>query len=214
MLRRFAILPVMAAAGFIAGSGSLAFLAAALAAASATWLKRTRTSGATFYANLDPQAPDAEILLTAFQSVIAHVRQSQTFAQLRVTAFSKKAHPAFRIDVNRENDIEILGGPRRLALKQSGTWIPDHPLPLVLPHARSLTLLFEPCGAARIRVSVSDRSPNLRNALWLALAVLAAVACATDAGWLLAAVLGFAFQTYLLEQQPHGAPNDAHIQQG
>lgn len=209
MLRRFTILPVIAAAGVIAGSGCLAFLAAALAAAAATWLKLARVSAATLYANLDPLAPDAEILRTAFQKALSLVRQSQALVRLRLTAFSKEAHPTFRLDLNRENNIEIIGGRRKLALKQSGVWLPDHPLPFVLPHSHSLTLLFEPCGPTRIRVSMGDCRPNLRNGHWLALAAFAAIACAADTGWLLAAVLGFAFQAYLLEQQAHSAPNDA-----
>jgi len=214
MLRDLAILPVTAAAGLIAGGSSSAFLAAALAAASAIWFGRVCAAATpALYASLDPQKPDGSILLVAFQEALDLVRRTQRPIRLRLTAFAKTQASAFSLDLNREGDPELASGARKTALKQPGVWLPDHPLPLVLPRTRSLTLLFETCGPTRIRVSPNDGSA-LRKGAWLGLAFLAVTACALDTDWMLSAVLGFAFQIYLLEQQTRCAPNNARVKCG
>ena len=214
MLYGLTILSVTAAAGLIAGGGSVIFLAAALAAVSAAWLRRIRAaSAATLYANLDPQTPDGSILLGAFREALDLVRRTQNPVRLRLTARANASRPVFSLDLNSDGDPELACGPRRTALKQPGVWLPDHPLPLVLPRRSSLTLLFEPSGATRVRVS-PDCGHACRSGHWFGLTLLAIAACALDIGWLLAAALGFAFQAYLLEQQTHRAPNDAHVKRG
>ncbi len=211
MLRDFTILPVTAAAGLTAGGGPLVFLAAALAAAGAAWLKHLRPPGGLCFANLDPQKPESAIFLSAFRETLACARRTMRPVRLRLACCSPVARPVFRLNLSRDNDLEFSCASRTSALKQPGVWLADHPLPLVLPHTRSLTLVFETCGASRIRVSQDSGTP-CRMRHWLVLALLATVACALDLGWLLAAALGFALQTCLLEQQPQRTPQDTRVQ--
>ena len=214
MLFGLTILSVTAAAGLIAGGGAVTFLAAALAAVSATWLRRIRAAFATtLYANLDPRTPDGSILLDAFREALDRVRRTRSPVRLRLTSSAVPSCPVFSLELNREGDMDLIRSPRRVSLKRPGVWLPDHPLPLVLPRKGSLTLLFEPDGQTRIRVSQA-RASHCRSGHWLLLSLLASAACALDLGWLLAAVLGFAFQLYLLEQQTDRAPYDARVKRG
>ena len=212
MLRSCAILLAVAAAGLIAGSAPGAFLAAALAAASAAWLKRGLLASApTLYANLDPQTPDSAILLTALKEAIAVVSRTRNPLRLRLTAFTLPHHPEFRLDLNSQNDPELVCGHRKTALGRSGVWLADHPLPLVLPRSHSLTLRLTPSGRTRVRVAPDESTP-FRRASWLVLSLLVIAACLLDADWLLAATLGFAFQSGLLENQAQRTPKYQRIQ--
>ena len=212
MLRSCAILLAVAGAGLIAGSAPGAFLAAALAAASAAWLKcRLLTSVPTLYANLDPQTPDSAILLAALKEAIAVVCRTQKPVRVRLTAFLPLHHPEFRLDLNSLNDPELVCGHRKTALDLPGVWLADHPLPLVLPRSHSLTLRLTPSGQTRVRVE-PDGSTPLWRASWLALSLLTVAACVLDADRLLAATLGFAFQSGLLENQAQRTPKDQRIQ--
>lgn len=205
-----AVLSVTAAAGLTAGGEPIAFLAAALAAAAATWYRHGQLATQKLYANLDPLEPNGLILLDAFRKACELVRRTQRGVQLRITAFAHLQTGAFRIELSRDGDVELACGHRKQTLKQPGIWIPDHPLPLYLPRASSLTFACEPCGPTRIRVSLeTGRVFRTRHAVsWL---LLATAACALDTGWLLAATLGFAFQSYLLDQQAQRAPSDVRV---
>jgi len=200
-----------ACAGLIAGAEVIHFLAAALAASAAVWLKDSRSHASRCYANLDPQRPDGAVLLAALRETLSLVRRTQKPARLRLACFTPNAHPVFSLGLSRDNDLELSCDLRKSALKQPGVWLADHPLPLVLPRARSLTLVLAPCGPSRVRVSLDAGAPA-SSRHWLILALLASAACAFDFGWLLAAALGFALQTGLLEQQARRAPQDARIQ--
>jgi len=205
-----AALSVTAVAGLAAGGEPLSFLAAALAAAAAAWFGRAQLAPQELYANLDPLAPNGLVLLDAFREAFDRVRRTQGRVRLRITAFTPVPAAVFRFELSREGDLELACGHRRRAFKQPGIWLPDHPLPLLLPRGRSLTFVCEPCGPARIRVSLdAGRFVGTRHAAsWL---LLVAVSCAIDAGWLLAATLGFAFHSYLLNQQAQRTPNDVRI---
>ncbi|MEI7901988.1 MAG: hypothetical protein WCK89_17180 [bacterium] len=188
-----------AAAGLIAGAGAHTFVAASIAAAAAVWLTHIARPGArTLYANLDPQNPDSSLLLDAFQEALALIRHTRQPVRLRIAAFTRNARPIFRLNVTREADLELSSDTRRTALKQPGIWLPDHPLPLTLPHDRSITLLLEPCGPERVRASLASTATRMPH--WCLPLLLAAVACALDIDWLLAATLGFAFQTCLVRR--------------
>jgi len=206
-----ALLLATAASGLIAGAGLTTFSAAAVAAALATWLARMpRGRVRHLFANLDPLEPDGAILLEAAREALRHVRQTRQPVLLRLSAFTRTARPLFRLDLNREGDLEVCrDGSRPAALKQPAAWIADHPLPLVLPEARCVTLRLLPSGTAeRVRVSPAHTSAPPRG-LWNALALAAIAACAFDIGWLLAAALGTAFQTYLLEHHPDRSADQA-----
>ena len=190
------------------------YVAAALAAATVPWLQRVRASSVpTLYANLDPVKPDASILLDAFREALDTVSRTQRPLRVRLTAFAEGSKPVFSLDLNREGEPELACGIRKTALKRAGVWLPDHPLPLILPRTRSLTLRFDPCGPTRTRVS-PNCGAACRSGHWLGLSLLATAACAADVGWLLAAVLGFAFQAYLLDQQAQRAPSDSRVKRG
>ncbi len=211
MLRAYTVVPVTAAAGWVAGAGTGTFLAAALAAAAAAWSACRPHPGERCFTTLDPRAPDAELVLDAFRQILARVRETNRPVRLRLLARTASAGAALGLAVTPAGDVELKAGAKTHALRQPGVWLPDHPLPLRLAARRSLTLVFEPCEPRRVRVSL-PRAAACRPAHWLALSLVAAAACALDAGWLLAAALGFAFQRCLLEQQGERAPDDPEVQ--
>ncbi len=211
MLHGYAILLATAAAGIVAGADTHTFAAASVAAAMATWLtRRTSTPVQDLYANLDPDNPDGAHLLDAFREALALISRTRRPVRLRIAAFTRNARPVFRLDLNRASDLELARDSRRTALKHPGVWLPDHPLPLTLPHDRSVTLLLEPCGTGRVRASLA-RAAFRTPGHWGPPLLLAAAACALDIDWLLAAALGFTFQSYLLEHQPERAGDDPKI---
>ena len=214
MLHGYAILPATACAGLIAGAGAHTFLSAALASVMAVWLARVACQPALdLYANLDPANPDGTLLLNAFREALAHISRTGRPVRLRIAALTRSARPVFRLNLNRDADLELCCNTRRAALKHPGLWLPDHPLPLTLPHDRSLTLLLEPCGPHRVRASLA--STVVRPPCPLSVpALLAVAACVLDIDWLLAAALGFAFQACLLEHQTERAPDDPQVQRG
>lgn len=197
-----------AAAGLIAGGGPSAFFAAAVSAALATWLARV-PRGATqhLFATLDPLDPDGAIILRATREALDLIGRTRQPVLLRIAAFTSGAAPRFQLDLNREGDLEVIQDRRSPALlKRPLAWVPDHPLPLTLPHTRCLTLRLTPTDRERVRVKLAHEHAFSRG-LWVAVAMLAAAACAIDVGWLLATALGFAFQAYLLEHHPHRSYN-------
>ena len=202
----YATLLATAAAGWIAGAGTCAFLAAAVSAALAAWLARVPCRSAPrLFANLDPHEPDGALLLDALREALGLIRSTRKPVLLRISAFTRKDRAPFRFGLDREGDLEVCReGQRARALRQPGVWIADHPVPLTLPRDRCVTLSLTPAAAGRVRASLSP-ARELRGGAWLAVALLAAAACALDAGWLLAASLGFAFQACLLEHNPHRA---------
>jgi hypothetical protein len=203
MLRTLAMLSAIAAAGLISSPSAAAFLAAALAAAAAAWLLRPPPAPAEGYATLDPCKPEPAVLMQAIRQAVRRAKQEERAVSLRLTAQARGGR-ALALDLTREGDLALVGAPRRAALGLPGVWLPDHPLPLALPAAGSLTLLLEPCEGGRVRAA-SAAPRRLRARGWAALALLAAAACLLDAGWLLSAALGFAFHAYLLQQQPERA---------
>ena len=210
MLREYTLLPATAAAGLIAGPATATFLAAAPAAAAAGWLAKRPLPADLCFANLDPHTPDAAMIPDALRRALDRARQTGRAVRLRLSAPLPGASAPSRLSINAKGDAEIGGRPRAVALQRPGVWLADHPLPLHLAPARSLTLVFEPCGPERVRVSLPPVAAG-RPARWALLALLAAAACALDAGWLLAAALGFAFQSCLLQQQGERAADDPEI---
>jgi hypothetical protein len=196
----------IAATGLLAGAGFPAFLGAALGASLAAWWhRRPFFSTDRLAVTLDPnKPPDSAILLEAFRQTLARLRQSKRAARLRISAFRTSRHPQIRLDVTRDGDLEVAcDGKRARTIRHPGVWVADHPLPLVLPHTRCLTLHFTPTTGERVRVAVTSPPPHSRRT-WGAAALLAAAACACDATALFAAALGFAFQTYLLAHHAEG----------
>ena len=200
-----AILFATAVAGLIAGPDVHTFVAAALAAAGAAWFAHlARAPAQKLYANLDPKNPDGALLLGAFRTALALISQTRQPVRLRIAAFTCNARPVFRLNLNRDADLELARDTRRTPLKQPGIWLPDHPLPLTLPHDRSVTLLLKPCGAGRVRASLARTA--VRTPHWSLPLLLAISACVLDVDWLLAASLGFAFQTFLWNISPSVRP--------
>lgn len=199
-----------AAAGLIAGAGPSAFFAAAVSAALATWLARVPQSATQYlFATLDPLDPDGAIILRATREALDLIGRTRHPVLLRIAAFTRGTAPRFQLDLNREGDLEVIQDRRSPALlKRPMAWVPDHPLPLTLPHTRCLTLRFTPTDRERVRVKLAHEHAFSRG-LWVAVAMLAAAACVSDVGWLLATALGFAFQAYLLEHHPHRSHNQA-----
>lgn len=191
---------VTAAAGVLAGSRFPAFAAAALSAAAAAWFARLRHSdGFYLHVTLDPDAPDSNMLADAIREALHRLRLTQSPVTLRIAALRASPNPRLSLNLTRDGDLEILCDRKRpLALGHPGLWIADHPLPLCLPHMRSLTLRLTPAGKERLRVTCGNAASVTRNG-WVAILLTAVAACAFDIPGLLAAALGFAGQACLLE---------------
>lgn len=211
VLRDYAILLPIGAAGLIAGADAQAFLTAAVAAAAAAWFSRLGGRAADCYATLDPDRPDGATFVDALRRSVRRVRDAQTPVRLRLAPFTRRACPALQLSLRPDGDLVLSCGARTHALQLAGVWLADHPLPLRLPQRRSLTLRLEPCGAGRVRAA-PDAGRRLSRLHRVALATLATAACLSDTSWLLAAVLGFALHACLLEHQADCTPQDADVQ--
>jgi hypothetical protein len=200
----YLILPMItAAAGILAGAGFPAFASAALGAAAAVWLARLRHSG-DFYlcVTLDPDAPDSGMLAEALRTAVRRLQHKQSPVTLRIAALRASPHPRISLSLTRDGDLEVLCDRKRpCALGHPGLWIADHPLPLCIPHMRSITLHLTPAARERLRVTCGDAAFVTHNG-WIAILLIVAAACAFDIPSLLAAALGFAGQAYLLEHHP------------
>lgn len=207
-----ALLIATAAAGAVAGSSFGAFLAAALAAAAASWrafpaLSRCRQ----LFLNLDPHQQDPQTLPQALRYALDEVTRTQKPLLVRISPPAGAERHDCQIDINREYDVEIRrAGLRTAKLGRKNVWIAEHPLPLILPDARAVTLRLSPADHTRVRVAPAAAPPCPRS-LWLAVIAAAAAACLLNCAWLLAAALGFAFQTGLLKYFQERAPADFKV---
>ncbi len=199
---------VTAVAGVLAGAGFPSFTAAALSAAAAVWFARLRYAGSSYvHVTLDPDAPDNGVLAEALRAVVRQLQLTSKRITLRIAARRPSPHPRISLQLNRDRDLEIHCDRKRTrTLGCPGLWIADHPLPLCVPHRRSLTLHFTPSGRERFRVTCGNTASITRRG-WAAIGLTVVIACAYDIPSLLAATLGFAAQAYLLEHdtdRPHG----------
>ncbi len=207
-----ALLTATAAAGAIAGSSFGAFMAAALAAAVATWrvfppLSRCRQ----IFVNLDPHRQDPQALPQTLRYALDEVISSQKPLLARISPPAGQARQGCRLDITMDHDLEIRRvGLRAAKLGRKNVWIAEHPLPLTLPDARAVTLRLAPSGRARVRVT-SAAAPPCPRSLWLAVTAAASAACLLDCAWLLAAALGFAFQTGLVQYFQDRTPTDLQV---
>jgi hypothetical protein len=202
-----AIQLVIAVAGVLAGAEPGTFLGAAFGAALAAWRAHLAPAAGAdrLFATLDPEAPDEAVLLEAVRAALDRIRRTGRAVLLRISTFTVSGRPRLRLGLTRDGDLEFAcDGRRSRPLGQPGVWIADHPLPLALPRTRCLTLRLAPAGGGRVRASPAA-VPPLSHRAWTLAALLAAAACALDAAALLAATLGFAFQTRLSEHHARRA---------
>jgi|LSQX01.2.fsa_nt_gb hypothetical protein len=194
---------ITAAAGILAGAGFPAFAAAALGAAAAVWFARLKHSGGFYlHVTLDPDAPDNGMLAEALRAAVRQLQHTQSSVTLRIAALRASPHPRINLNLTRDGDLEVLCDRKRpCALGHPGLWIADHPLPLCIPHMRSITLHLTPAVRERLRVTCDSAASVTRNG-WIAILLIVTAACAFDLSGLLATALGFAGQAYLLEHHP------------
>lgn len=200
---------VTLAAGLIAGASLDTFLAAAVCAAIATWV-----TGLSYrpvrrlFITLDPLKPDPTVLLHALRTSLEEIHRTRHPVLLRISAFTPTDRPLFHLGLNRSGDLEACCERKRpLSLKHPGIWIPDHPVPLTLPHNRCVTLFLKPSEGGRVRASLASATP-LPLGAWVATVLLVLMACALDLASLLSATLGFAFQAYLLTHHSNRTETD------
>lgn len=200
---------VIAGAGILAGSGAPTFLAAAAGAVFAAWrVHLHHRPKHHVFVNLDPDAPDSTLLLHAIREAVSYLCNRNHTVLLRMSAFSASKHHGSRLELSRDGDLVIAcTGQRTQALKQPGLWIAEHPLPLPLPRAQCLTLLLTPTAGGRVRVS-RPTALAFSSRTWAAIVAIILLVCALDAPVPLAALLGFALQTYLLQHNTHCAKDE------
>jgi hypothetical protein len=192
---------IVFASGFIAGSRPLTFLVAACAVCVARWsayLYRPFTQRRYFI--LDPQTPDAKSLADLFSKLIEETRHTHKTIILRLATFTTDPRFRPRLSLTHDNDIE-LSNPhhKKHALHCQGIWLADHPLPFDIPLTRSLTLIFSPCAGSRVRVA-EDTPPAIPIYARVGGVLLIALACRYNLNTLLAALLGFIGETYLMRR--------------
>lgn len=195
-------LVIVLGAGSIAGAGPAAFLIAAGVACCVRWGAYARYPRALRrYLILDPETPDVKNLTAALGAVLEEALNAQKSVILRIAAFT--ADPRFhpRLNLTPKGEIEVSGYPRRQRLPHPGVWLADHPLPFDLPLTRSFTLVFSPCPGARVRVT-DNTPPPPSPYVWAAVVLIITLACLFSCNNLLAAVLAFSGETYLLRRYP------------
>jgi hypothetical protein len=142
------------------------------------------------------------MLAEALRTAVRRLQHKQSPVTLRIAALRASPHPRISLSLTRDGDLEVLCDRKRpCALGHPGLWIADHPLPLCIPHMRSITLHLTPAARERLRVTCGDAAFVTHNG-WIAILLIVAAACAFDIPSLLAAALGFAGQAYLLEHHP------------
>ncbi|HPC49630.1 MAG TPA: hypothetical protein PL016_05820 [Kiritimatiellia bacterium] len=201
----FVLLLAVAVAGGVAGATPATFGAAAVSAALATWLLRAdrgvpRVNHVTV--TLDPVAPDSGMLLEGVREVLRRVHGTDRPARLRIqTRRAAADRPRLQLGLTRDGDLDLIHDLRHTPLKQPGVWIADHPLPLNLSHVRCTTLRLTPAGGGRVRVRLTPYYAWPSPPVWILLTAGIAAACLFDQAELLAGLLGFAAQAYLLRYQ-------------
>ena len=189
------------ASGFIAGAYPLAFLVAACAVCVAQWTTYLhRPFALRRYFILDPQTPDAKSLADVFSTLVGEVQRTQKTIILRLATFT--TDPGFRprLNLTHDNDIEISGvGNKRHALRRPRVWLADHPLPFNIPLTRSLSLVFSPCSGERVRVA-EEAPREIPMYARVGGVLLIAFACYNNLNTLLAFLLGFSGEMYLMRR--------------
>ena len=186
--------------GMIAGARPTTFLVAACVVCGVRWgAYLHRPSARRRYFILDPETPDPKSLASALSAVFEETLRSQKTILFRLAAFT--ANPRFRprLNLTPKGEVEISGIPRRQLLPHPGIWLADHPLPFDIPLAHSLTLVFTPCAGARVRVTEDIPNP-LPTHVWIGIVLLITIACVFSCNHMLAAVLAFTGETYLMRR--------------
>jgi len=188
---------LITASGLMTGGRPLAFLTAAAAVVLTGWIARNyRPRTRRRYLILDPQAPDAGRLAAALSTAVEEAARSRQALILRIATLTAGPRYRPRLCLTPTGDIEISGTPRKHAIGHPGVWLADHPLPLDIPLAKSLTLAFLPCAGTRVRVTLNT-PPQTHRYIWLGATAAIALACYCSLNTLLAATLCCAGETYL-----------------
>ena len=215
MKRLLLTLLVVFASGFIAGGYLLGFWVAACAVCVARWgVYAHRPRALRRYFLLDPHEPDAKSLADVFSTLVEETQRLQKTIILRLATFTTDPRFRPRLSLTHDHDIELSGfsdrqtqhrstvtrAPhKKYVLQHPRVWLADHPLPFDIPLTRSLTLIFSPCAGSRVRVT-EDTPPAIPRYVKIGMVVAVALACCYNLHTLLAALLAFIGETYLMRQ--------------
>lgn len=197
---------VLAGAGALAGVSFSLLLTAALSAAAAAWGFRLAAlfRRPAAFAALDPQAPDARVLVRALRRCVDEVCERRRGVCLRIIVPENPKRVSFTLTMGRDGDLLVVpAGGRARRLGMPGRWVADHPVPLPLPAGRCAELFFAPGGGDRARVC-AGRPARLPLALLTGTFALTLAACLLGAEWLAAVLSGAGLQAAVMKSAKSG----------
>jgi len=172
----------------ICGFSLITAVAAALALCAAGWFNTLivmRTQ--TWYVVNDPACYTPRLVGQALEEAEAASISSGRSLMLHI---SNPGLNRIEVGIAPGGQLRVSDSRGSVTLASRGSWIPDHPLPLILPAGERSTLSFTPLADQRVRVSTHP-PPRTHPLLYLLLAplILLAVLSTAAAAAALAAVL-------------------------
>jgi hypothetical protein len=142
--------------GFVADGQGLSYFTAGLGIALAVWvIRNNQLNSDTRFLILDPDNLRPEPLKESLIAILDEVRSTQKPIHLRLAPITCHARYQPQLQMNRQNEIEIVGCAKKEIIRQPKVWIADHPLPLPLATDRCSFLTFNPTKGDRVRVALN-----------------------------------------------------------
>jgi len=186
--------------GYVADGQGLSYFTAALGIALSAWVMRNNLLGSdNRFLILDPDAMDSAPLKKALLTILDEVRQTQKPLQLRLAPITRHARYQPQLQMNRQDEIEIVGCRKKEIIPQPKVWIADHPLPLRLATDHCSVLTFNPTRGDRVRVAL-DATPTLSKKELALLGLVISFTALLGYHALFSAALAFTLQSTLISQ--------------
>ena len=184
--------------GYVADGQGLSYFTAALGIALSAWVMRNNLLGSdNRFLILDPDAMDSAPLKEALLTILDEVRQTQKPLQLRLAPITSHSRYQPQLQMNRQDEIEIVGCRKKEILPQPKVWIADHPLPLRLATEHCSVLTFSPTRGDRVRVAL-NATPTLSKKELALLGLVIAFTALLGYHALFSATLAFTLQSTLI----------------
>jgi hypothetical protein len=187
--------------GYVADGQGLSYLTAGVGIALSAWVMRNNLLGSdNRFLILDPDTMDPAPLKEALLTILNEVRQTQKPLRLRLAPITPHARYQPQIQMNRQNEIEIVGCRKKEILPQPKVWIADHPLPLRLATEHCSVLTFSPTRGDRVRVAL-DATPTLSKKELALLGLVISFTALLGYHTLFSAALAFTLQSVLISKE-------------
>jgi hypothetical protein len=195
----FYSIPILILCGYVADGQGLAYLTAAGGIALSAWVMHNNLLGRDRrFLILDPDTLDPAPLKQALVTILDEVRRTQRPLYLRLAPLTRHARFQPQLQINRQDEIEIVGCSKKEILNQPKVWIADHPLPLCLATDRCSVLTFTPTRGDRVRVALNSVNA-LSKREYVLLGLVLAFTALLGYHALFSAVLAFILQSVFVK---------------